>query len=248
MLHTFITNDFTAQYMLLIEDARVNIREIGEKHHIIPKSLGGADTKDNIVLLTYQEHLLAHKLLVDMTTGEDRVKMSFAYWMMVNVCNEHQQRIKVTSEEFAEAKIVRSSAGMTASGKIKIAKSRIGKIAIYNQELDKIKYVTEEEIEQYISLGYRKGGRPKTLDHREKIAKTNKERGIKPKSIGWNKGLTKETSPAVAKATQHMVGKPAWNKGKKDTGFGSPDRINPMKNSESIQKMLETRRKNKNDN
>ena len=35
----------------------------GEKHHIIPKCLGGTDIKDNIVKLTYKEHYLAHLLL-----------------------------------------------------------------------------------------------------------------------------------------------------------------------------------------
>jgi len=35
-----------------------------EKHHIIPKCLGGSDNKDNIAVLTPEEHFLAHQLLV----------------------------------------------------------------------------------------------------------------------------------------------------------------------------------------
>lgn len=31
-----------------------------EKHHIIPKSLGGTNKKDNLVKLTPKEHFLAH--------------------------------------------------------------------------------------------------------------------------------------------------------------------------------------------
>jgi hypothetical protein len=34
-----------------------------EKHHILPRSLGGADEKNNLVLLTGREHFLAHYLL-----------------------------------------------------------------------------------------------------------------------------------------------------------------------------------------
>lgn len=34
-----------------------------ELHHIIPRNMGGSDTKDNLVLLTLQEHVLAHYLL-----------------------------------------------------------------------------------------------------------------------------------------------------------------------------------------
>lgn len=35
-----------------------------EKHHIIPKCLGGSDKKDNLTLLTAEEHWIAHLLLV----------------------------------------------------------------------------------------------------------------------------------------------------------------------------------------
>lgn len=35
-----------------------------EKHHIIPKALGGSDLQDNLVLLTPREHLIAHLCLV----------------------------------------------------------------------------------------------------------------------------------------------------------------------------------------
>lgn len=34
-----------------------------ERHHIIPKSLGGSDSKDNIIHLSAREHFIAHWLL-----------------------------------------------------------------------------------------------------------------------------------------------------------------------------------------
>ena len=37
--------------------------EYTEKHHILPKCLGGADNDDNIVILSYPEHCFAHYLL-----------------------------------------------------------------------------------------------------------------------------------------------------------------------------------------
>jgi hypothetical protein len=37
--------------------------EYYEKHHIIPKCLGGSDDKTNLIFLTYREHFLAHLLL-----------------------------------------------------------------------------------------------------------------------------------------------------------------------------------------
>lgn len=38
--------------------------EYFESHHILPKSLGGKDTNDNLVRLTAREHYIAHALLV----------------------------------------------------------------------------------------------------------------------------------------------------------------------------------------
>lgn len=35
-----------------------------EKHHVVPRCMGGANEKGNIVLLTAKEHFVAHKLLV----------------------------------------------------------------------------------------------------------------------------------------------------------------------------------------
>jgi len=34
-----------------------------EKHHIIPKCMGGLDDLDNITILTAREHFIAHSLL-----------------------------------------------------------------------------------------------------------------------------------------------------------------------------------------
>lgn len=53
---------------------------IHEKHHIIPKSLGGTDAKNNLVLLTPRAHLIAHILLWKSFPGCN--KMSFAVHQM----------------------------------------------------------------------------------------------------------------------------------------------------------------------
>lgn len=82
--------------MLLIEKARTRTLPKGqykERHHIIPSSLGGTDTKDNKVWLTGREHALCHWALLKMTEGEDRAKMSYAFNGM-NAENEFQQRYR----------------------------------------------------------------------------------------------------------------------------------------------------------
>jgi hypothetical protein len=53
-------------YDRLIETRKVRQREKGkyyERHHIVPKSMGGSNEKENLVYLTAREHFLAHWLL-----------------------------------------------------------------------------------------------------------------------------------------------------------------------------------------
>jgi len=57
---------------------------ITERHHIIPKSLGGTDDPDNIVEVSPRVHYLLHLLLYKITTGEDKKKMWYAVWNMSN--------------------------------------------------------------------------------------------------------------------------------------------------------------------
>lgn len=75
---------------------RAKIRTISgytETHHIIPHSLGGADTPDNLVDLTAREHFICHWLLTRMHTGEARGKMINAMYMM-QAKSPHQKRYK----------------------------------------------------------------------------------------------------------------------------------------------------------
>lgn len=56
-------------YNLIIEKAKSQNRVkhssvYYENHHILPKSLGGKNNKENLILLTAKEHYLCHKLLL----------------------------------------------------------------------------------------------------------------------------------------------------------------------------------------
>jgi hypothetical protein len=59
--------DYSRHYNRLVE--RANGRRLegySERHHIIPKCLGGSNEPGNIVVLTAEEHFVAHQLLVKM--------------------------------------------------------------------------------------------------------------------------------------------------------------------------------------
>ena len=77
-----------------------------DRHHIIPKSLGGSNDKSNLVLLTGKEHYLAHKLLVKMHIGADRKKMIYALWWMskTKITGKHSNKTRITSRDYEHSR------------------------------------------------------------------------------------------------------------------------------------------------
>lgn len=62
--------NYQKHYDMLINRSKARILEgYVEKHHILPKCLGGNDAKENIAILTPEEHFLAHQLLIKMHPG-----------------------------------------------------------------------------------------------------------------------------------------------------------------------------------
>lgn len=98
--------NYFAQYNKLIESRKLMTRKKGdglyyERHHAIPKWLGGADTKDNLVLLTAREHFIAHLLLWKFY--RDRPS-ALALHKMTKSNNSNQDR-KFTSVQFEKARM-----------------------------------------------------------------------------------------------------------------------------------------------
>lgn len=58
---------------------RARAREIAgyrERHHVLPRCMGGGDSKENLVALTPEEHYVAHQLLVKL--HPDKHQLAFA--------------------------------------------------------------------------------------------------------------------------------------------------------------------------
>ena len=99
----YLTNKYTTWYYNIITKAQLRVNQTGytEKHHIIPKSLGGTNNPENLVRLTAKEHFVCHRLLVRMTIGISKRKMSHAAWGMANLKNSYQgERYKVNSTTY----------------------------------------------------------------------------------------------------------------------------------------------------
>lgn len=77
-----------------------------DRHHIIPKSLGGSNDASNLVLLTGKEHYLAHKLLVKMHIGANRKKMIYALWWMskTKITGNHSNKTRITSRDYEHSR------------------------------------------------------------------------------------------------------------------------------------------------
>lgn len=81
----FNETKYTKWYFQIIESAKYRpSNDYREKHHIIPKSLGGDNSADNLVALSARQHFICHRLLVKMTTGKNQRKMTYAFWFMSN--------------------------------------------------------------------------------------------------------------------------------------------------------------------
>ncbi len=73
-----------------------------EKHHIIPKSLNGNNTQENLVILTLREHYICHWLLTKMFDHNKNniIKMHHALWNMINT----RKNIKIPSRLYEQLK------------------------------------------------------------------------------------------------------------------------------------------------
>lgn len=81
--------------------------EYHERHHIIPKCLGGTNDEENLIDLFAREHFIAHRLLALENPTDKR--LTFAWWNMAQCKGSSKKREAVTPEEYEEAKVVRSS-------------------------------------------------------------------------------------------------------------------------------------------
>jgi hypothetical protein len=122
----FVNNKYLTWYINLIAHAQSRIIQgdvYREKHHIIPKSLGGNNEPDNIVVLTGREHFLVHKLLTKFTTGSYQHKMTHALWRMIGP-KDQRDRYRVSAGEYEKIKSENIKA-LSESHKGKISPAQI---------------------------------------------------------------------------------------------------------------------------
>ena len=153
-----------------------------EKHHILPKCLGGKNNIENIVILTAREHFIAHKLLKKIYPNYR--KLAFAFFMM-NVSSKNHKRITGKKYEILKKNLSELSKGSnnpmygkthTLEAREKIAKSKIGK-GLYGNQNGMYGKSHTLETKQKLSKALKGKNHPwygskHTLEAREKISKS----------------------------------------------------------------------------
>jgi len=178
----YLLNKYTRWYESIITKAKNRVKPDGynERHHVIPKSLGGLDDPSNLVLLTAREHFICHMLLVKMTTGDNKRRMANAAWIMATKRNQFQDgRYRVTSRiyEFLKSNLTQSLESNLARSK-KLKGRILGPMSAEHKK---------------------KLSKPKTAEHKKKLseARLGKSWGYthsdetKNKMSSWQKGVPK---------------------------------------------------------
>lgn len=156
----YLSNKYTQWYYDIIDYAknRPAMQGYFESHHIVPRSLGGPNTKDNLVNLTAREHYIAHLLLIRITQGNAYIKMMHAAWAM-SIKPKKQHDYKVNSRLFAALK------------------EQISKI---KSDLNKGRTLSAETRKKQ-SMAHR--GKKKSPEHIANLAASQRGKKLKPESI-----------------------------------------------------------------
>ena len=144
-----------------------------ERHHIIPRCIGGSNDSDNIVELTAKEHYIAHRLLTEIYPDNSKIK--YAYWMMCSMKTNSQTRHSVSAKTYEYAKKLISF--RTSETKQKIASTLKNSYETGKRKKWNLGKTMPAEYGQKISIA-KKGmigtntGIPMTNEQKEKIRNT----------------------------------------------------------------------------
>jgi hypothetical protein len=161
--------NYKRHYELLIKKSKNRVLEgYKERHHIVPRCMGGNDDKDNIVELTAREHFLAHLLLVKIYNNNYRLIRAVAM-----MCVGQEER-KTTNRLYGKIReLWKESMSECQSGKgnsqwgtkwihnpylkqsIKIPKTdpvpegwKIGRVIKFDKELKKVGKIRKKDLQK----------------------------------------------------------------------------------------------------
>ena len=176
----FTNNKYKKWYDMIIENAKNrDLTGYKERHHIIPKCMGGSNNKENLVDLTAREHFICHWLLTKCTTETFyKKKMQNALGKFVQ--QNSKQKRNLTSRQFDIARTAIAEANSnrvyTKEMRQKISESNTGRTPwnkgkVGLQEYSETAKEKLKELYSNKSLEERYGAE-KAKSVKEKISKT----------------------------------------------------------------------------
>jgi hypothetical protein len=203
----FTANKYTSWYYDIVTRAKTRaLDSYTEKHHIVPRSLGGDNSVENLVNLTAREHFICHWLLTKMVSNKkEKYQMWNAFSCMLYRENPHQERYKISSRVFEN---IKSAGAKLKSEKMAGANNpmfgRRGKLCPH--------YGKKKSAEHIANLSKSHKGQIRTVEARAKQSATTKGRTQtqehieKRKCIGSKNGRFgyKMTAEEIAQRTATM--------------------------------------------
>lgn len=187
-----------SRYLRLIEYAKsLPVQGRVERHHIVPRSFGGSNKKENMISLPLRMHFLAHWLLWKAYRDG---RMANAFWTMA-CCNgvKLNSRTYATVRDAAAKAIAKAKLGKTTSDRQKaiVSKMMSGRVVSEEtrrkiSEAKKGKKHTEEHIAKLSAI---KTGRKASAETRLKMSLAKK--GKKPNNWLGHKNLQPVIQPPL---------------------------------------------------
>ena len=175
----FIDNKYTRWYYSIV--ARATARTLSpevyvEKHHIVPKSLGGSNLSTNLVSLTAREHFLCHWMLTKMTIGKSRQSMVFALRMLKAASGKHrrhQSPIASRVYESIRAEHSKYLSDLLKGRVVSIETKQKMSIAAKNKSVNPFEG-RSHTAETKAAIGNANRGKKRTLDQKQKMSENSR--------------------------------------------------------------------------
>ena len=180
-----------------------------EKHHILPRSLGGSNDKSNLVELTAREHFIVHMLLCKFTVGEARRSMLYAFKAMsyyIKDGRDYKIHSRIASKLREELKF-------SDEHKQKMSEKKLGRIIPIQTKLKmSLQHIKNTYLKGH-NINFKDGNKHRIIIHKgTKTKRVNLENIKNYLEKGFKLGryreyFTKEYSEQVNQLTQEY-----WNR------------------------------------